>query len=137
MHCVKAHNNRATNLCRAINARVVPLGRGHARGLLITARRDDYRNVQYTSARLTTKRHPVAGQVLPPRHPDGNFMDGGAVRIEVEAKLPAGTPAGTWPAIWMLPTDSVSHPAMPYVLPDCARELEHALARITHCCACA
>lgn len=41
----------------------------------------------YTSARLTTK-----GK--------GDFLYG---RVEVRAKLPAGR--GTWPAIWMLPTD--------------------------------
>jgi len=44
-------------------------------------------NDQWTSARLVTKHK-------------GDWLYG---RIEVRAKLPAGR--GTWPAIWMLPTD--------------------------------
>ncbi len=48
----------------------------------------DTRTLPYTSARLRTR-----GQ--------GDFT---YARVEVRAKLPAGQ--GTWPAIWMLPTDS-------------------------------
>ena len=43
--------------------------------------------VEYTSARIVTKSK-------------GDWLYG---RVEVKAKLPAGL--GTWPAIWMLPTD--------------------------------
>ncbi|WP_114781248.1 glycoside hydrolase family 16 protein [Botryobacter ruber] len=59
-----------------------------ADGLLtITARRENSGNMEYSSARLVTKNK-------------GDFLYG---RIEVKAKLPSGK--GTWPAIWMLPTD--------------------------------
>ncbi len=44
-------------------------------------------DIKYTSARIVTKNK-------------GNWLYG---RVEVKAKLPAGL--GTWPAIWMLPTD--------------------------------
>ncbi len=44
-------------------------------------------NIKYTSARVVTKNK-------------GDWLYG---RVEVKAKLPAGL--GTWPAIWMLPTD--------------------------------
>ncbi len=55
--------------------------------LTITARPETMGTNTYTSARLVTK-----GK--------GDFLYG---RVEVSAKLPAGK--GTWPAIWMLPTD--------------------------------
>ncbi len=55
--------------------------------LIITACKESYGGMEYTSARLVTKNK-------------GDWLYG---RIEVNAKLPEGT--GTWPAIWMLPTD--------------------------------
>lgn len=57
--------------------------------LYITARQENFGGMNYTSARMVTKNK-------------GDFLYG---RIEVNAKLPAGR--GTWPAIWMLPTDWV------------------------------
>ena len=56
--------------------------------LIIKAIRQSYSGSDYTSARMVTKNK-------------GDWTYG---RIEVRAKLPAGT--GTWPAIWMMPTDS-------------------------------
>lgn len=59
-----------------------------ANGILtITARKEPMNGREYTSARLVSKNK-------------GDFLYG---RIEVKAKLPTGK--GTWPAIWMLPTD--------------------------------
>ncbi len=55
--------------------------------LTIEARKEGRDGAHYTSARLVSK-----GK--------GDFLYG---RIEARAKLPAGR--GTWPAIWMLPTD--------------------------------
>ena len=55
--------------------------------LTITVRKEDMEGRNYTSARLISK-----GK--------GDFLYG---RFEIKAKLPAGK--GTWPAIWMLPTD--------------------------------
>lgn len=55
--------------------------------LAITARRQARGERDYTSARLVSK-----GK--------GDFLYG---RFEIRAKLPSGR--GTWPAIWMLPTD--------------------------------
>ena len=55
--------------------------------LTITARRETFENRQYTSARLVTR-------------DKGDFLYG---RMEARAKLPSGR--GTWPAIWMLPTE--------------------------------
>lgn len=55
--------------------------------LLITARKEQKENREYTSARLVSKNK-------------GDWTYG---RFEVKAKLPTGL--GTWPAIWMLPTD--------------------------------
>jgi len=55
--------------------------------LTITARIDSMGGKKYTSARLITK-------------DNGDWLYG---RFEVKAKLPSGL--GTWPAIWMLPTD--------------------------------
>ncbi len=55
--------------------------------LTITVLKEDVGGRNYTSARLATR-----GK--------GDFLYG---RFEIKAKLPAGK--GTWPAIWMLPTD--------------------------------
>lgn len=55
--------------------------------LTITARIDSMGGKRYTSARLVT-----TGK--------GDWLYG---RFEIKAKLPSGL--GTWPAIWMLPTD--------------------------------
>ena len=55
--------------------------------LTITAQREARGGRDYTSARLVSKHK-------------GDFRYG---RFEARAKLPAGR--GTWPAIWMLPTD--------------------------------
>ena len=55
--------------------------------LTITARKENVGGNAYSSARLVTK-----GK--------GDFLYG---RFEIKAKLPSGR--GTWPAIWMLPTD--------------------------------
>ena len=56
--------------------------------LIIEARKEDWGGRSYTSARLVSKYK-------------GDWTYG---RIEVRAQLPTGR--GTWPAIWMLPTDS-------------------------------
>lgn len=59
-----------------------------ADGLLtITARKEDFEDREYSSARVISKNK-------------GDFLYG---RFEIKAKLPTGL--GTWPAIWMLPTD--------------------------------
>lgn len=55
--------------------------------LIIEARYDSSAVKPYTSARMVTRKK-------------GDWLYG---RIEVRAKLPRGK--GTWPAIWMLPTD--------------------------------
>lgn len=55
--------------------------------LIIEARKEEYEGMDYTSARLVSR-----GK--------GDWLYG---KIEVSAKLPEGL--GTWPAIWMLPTD--------------------------------
>ena len=55
--------------------------------LIIEAQKENWDKMKYTSARLVTKNK-------------GDFLYG---RIEARAKLPKGL--GTWPAIWMLPTD--------------------------------
>jgi beta-glucanase (GH16 family) len=55
--------------------------------LKINAIKENSNGKEYTSARLITKNK-------------GDFLYG---RFEIKAKLPAGK--GTWPAIWMLPTD--------------------------------
>lgn len=62
----------------------VQVGDGY---LTITARKEKYNHLNYTSTRLITKNK-------------GDWLYG---KIEVRAKLPSGR--GTWPAIWMLPTD--------------------------------
>lgn len=55
--------------------------------LIINAIRENVGGKEYSSARLITKNK-------------GDFLYG---RFEIRAKLPTGK--GTWPAIWMLPTD--------------------------------
>lgn len=55
--------------------------------LIIEAHKENYQNNLYTSARLVTTNK-------------GDWTYG---RFEIRAKLPSGR--GTWPAIWMLPTD--------------------------------
>ena len=55
--------------------------------LTIEARLENYGGAKYTSTRIITKNK-------------GDWLYG---KIEVKAKLPSGR--GTWPAIWMLPTD--------------------------------
>lgn len=55
--------------------------------LTIRALREDYDGAAYTSARLTTAEK-------------GDWVEG---RFEVRAALPTGV--GTWPAIWLYPTD--------------------------------
>ena len=66
---------------RKENARVED---GH---LIIEARKENYRDANFTSARLVTRNK-------------GDWKYG---RIEVRAQLPSGM--GLWPAIWMLPTE--------------------------------
>lgn len=56
--------------------------------LIIEARRDSWQGHEYTSARLVTK----------------GKRDWTYGRVEVRAKLPSGR--GTWPAIWMLASQS-------------------------------
>jgi beta-glucanase (GH16 family) len=61
-----------------------------ANGILtITARKESMGGMNYTSARMVSKNA-------------GSLLYG---RIEVRAQLPAGR--GTWPAIWMLPDNTV------------------------------
>ncbi len=55
--------------------------------LVIEAHKEDYGNAKYTSARIHTE-----GK--------GDFLFG---RFEIRAQLPRGM--GSWPAIWMLPSD--------------------------------
>lgn len=55
--------------------------------LILEAFKEDYRGAEYTSARIHSQ-----GK--------GDLLYG---RIDVRAKLPSGQ--GTWPAIWMLPSD--------------------------------
>lgn len=55
--------------------------------LTIEARKEDRDGMDYTSARLVSRNN-------------GDFLYG---KFEIRAKLPSGR--GTWPAVWMLPTD--------------------------------
>jgi hypothetical protein len=94
------------NNCRADNAKIVSLGNG-ATALAITAKSEAFGNFAYTSARLTTLKHPVAGAIMPPKYANGTWVNGGRVKVAMRAKLPAGTVSGTWPAFWMLPSKPV------------------------------
>lgn len=76
--------------------------------LQITARSEAFHEgFAYTSGRIHTRNHPVAGRIMPPKTGDGAWVNNGGVRIEARVRLPQGTPSGTWPAFWMLPTDKV------------------------------
>lgn len=77
----KVNDEQQTYTDRLRNVRV---GEGM---LTIEAHREDYNNAEYSSGRLHS-----AGK--------GDLLYG---RVEVRAKLPRGQ--GTWPAIWMLPSD--------------------------------
>jgi beta-glucanase (GH16 family) len=59
--------------------------------LVIEAHREEYDDAEYTSARIHS-----SGK--------GDFLYG---RFEIRAKLPRGQ--GTWPAIWMLPSDPFAY----------------------------
>lgn len=56
--------------------------------LIIQAHKESFNNAEYTSGRIHSANK-------------GDILYG---RVEVKAKLPAGQ--GTWPAIWMMPTDA-------------------------------
>ncbi|WP_460921107.1 glycoside hydrolase family 16 protein [Pontibacter brevis] len=56
--------------------------------LTITARKENVQDNEYSSARMVSKHK-------------GDFLYG---RFEIKAKLPTGK--GTWPSLWMLPTDN-------------------------------
>lgn len=56
--------------------------------LIITAKRENYNNFNYTSTRIVSRKK----------------VDIKYGRVEFLAKLPKG--GGTWPALWMMPTDS-------------------------------
>lgn len=75
-------NNEAQYYTNNLNNARVENGR-----LIIEARRESMGGADYTSARMVTRNR-------------GDWLYG---RIEVRAKMPYGR--GTWPAIWMLPTD--------------------------------
>jgi beta-glucanase (GH16 family) len=59
--------------------------------LVLEAHKEDYNNAHYTSGRINSQ-----GK--------GDILYG---RVEVRAKLPRGQ--GTWPAIWMLPSDPYNY----------------------------
>lgn len=75
-------NNELQNYTNTLDNAKVENG-----NLVITAKKETSGTMNYSSARLVSKNK-------------GDFLYG---RIEARAKLPAGR--GTWPAIWMLPTD--------------------------------
>ena len=75
-------NNELQYYTNGLNANV-------AAGILkITAKKESFSGRNYTSARMVTK----------------NKADWLYGRFEIKAKLPKGR--GTWPAIWMLPTEN-------------------------------
>lgn len=86
---------------------MVELEAGGTTALQIAGRAEVYEGATHTSARVVSRTHPVAGQIMPPTHANGSFVDGGGVRVEVRVKLPEGDSEGTWPAVWMLPTKPV------------------------------
>ncbi|MFD1217603.1 MULTISPECIES: family 16 glycosylhydrolase [Microbulbifer] len=59
--------------------------------LVVEGHREDYKGADYTSGRIHSRNK-------------GDLLYG---RVEVRAKLPAGR--GTWPAIWMMPTDFLGY----------------------------
>jgi beta-glucanase (GH16 family) len=75
-------NRELQNYTAALNNASVANGK-----LTITARKESSGGQNYSSARLVTRKK-------------FDFLYG---RVEVKAKVPSGK--GTWPAIWMLPTD--------------------------------
>jgi beta-glucanase (GH16 family) len=81
----KANNEDQTYTDRARNARV------EGGVLVLEAHKEVFNDAQYTSGRINSQ-----GK--------GDILYG---RVEVRAKLPAGQ--GTWPAIWMLPSDPYAY----------------------------
>ena len=75
-------NNELQYYTNSANNAVVENGK-----LVITAKKESREGRNYTSARVVSRNK-------------GDFLYG---RFEIKAKLPAGR--GTWPAIWMLPTE--------------------------------
>ncbi len=75
-------NNEKQNYTNSINNASVGNG-----VLTITARKENSDGMDYSSARLVSR----------------NKLDVLYGRIEIKAKIPSGR--GTWPALWMLPTD--------------------------------
>lgn len=84
----KVNDEDQAYTARAKNVRVED---GH---LVLEAWREDYDNARFTSARIHSQ-----GK--------GDVLYG---RVEVRAKLPAGK--GSWPAIWMLPSDPFRYATM-------------------------
>ncbi len=77
-------NNESQNYTNGLRNAKVENGQ-----LIITAIKEDVSRSNYTSARMVTKNK-------------GDWTYG---KIEIKARLPSGK--GTWPAIWMLPSDDV------------------------------
>ena len=84
----KVNDENQTYTDRLKNVRVED---GH---LIIEAFKEKFNNAEYTSGRIHT-----AGK--------GDLLYG---KIDIRAKLPAGQ--GTWPAIWMLPSDPFKYATM-------------------------
>ena len=84
----KVNDENQTYTDRLDNVRVED---GH---LIIEAHKEKFNNAEYTSGRIHT-----AGK--------GDLLYG---KIDIRAKLPAGQ--GTWPAIWMLPSDPFKYATM-------------------------
>jgi hypothetical protein len=107
--------------CRPENAKVVEVEPGGATALQIQAKKEEYQGSTHTSARVVSRPHPVAGRIMPPKHANGSFVDGGGVRVEFSAQLPEGSASGTWPAVWMLPSERVrcQFILLPFILVCC------------------
>lgn len=102
------HSKEPQYIYRPQNVQALRMDDGSMTFLQITARSEEFQpGFAYTSGRIHTKNHPVAGKIAPPKTPDGAWVNGGGVRVEARVRLPQGTPTGTWPAFWMLPTDKV------------------------------
>lgn len=99
----------AASACRPDNAKVVQLGPGGTTALQILAKDEVFEGMSYTSARVVSRGHPIAGQIMPPKHANGSLVDGGGVRVEARVHLPDGSKTGTWPAVWMLPSKPVRY----------------------------